>query len=272
MVKDVAQSMIDQGMQAAGWYMVNLDDCWADTTRDPSTGALRADKNRFPSGTLKELADWLHARNFSMGMYTGAGNRTCSSGGRPVPAPYSRGVPGSFGHYEQDAKTFADWVSGLSAHIFAQMHTISHTYDLLCALGTQPPGNRFCEARLVHNHDTFYEEGAHNKVSAGSRQKQLRQGHVAEFSLRRSLCRLVRGGWQQLADWVSGLRFSPKGSVLTHVRLEHRHLCDHCSPDHHDNWGSTEEVIQILATVNEDNHTGPYRWADPDFVMTGGGE
>ena len=43
MVKDVAQAMIDQGLQKAGYYMVNLDDCWEATTRDPKTGAMRAD-------------------------------------------------------------------------------------------------------------------------------------------------------------------------------------------------------------------------------------
>jgi alpha-galactosidase len=70
MVKDVAQSMLDQGLHAAGWTSVNLDDCWEATVRDPATGAMQADPHRFPSGTLKPLADWLHQRNFSFGMYT----------------------------------------------------------------------------------------------------------------------------------------------------------------------------------------------------------
>jgi hypothetical protein len=46
---------------------------------------MTADPDRFPSGTLKELADWLHERNFSFGMYTGAGIETCSTGQRTVP-------------------------------------------------------------------------------------------------------------------------------------------------------------------------------------------
>ena len=103
MVKDVAQSMIDQGLQKAGYEWVNLDDCWEATTRDES-GAMRADPDRFPSGTLKELADWLHDRNFKFGMYTSAGNQTCSTGGRAV-----AGIDGSWGHYDQDTKTYASW-------------------------------------------------------------------------------------------------------------------------------------------------------------------
>ena len=66
MVKDVAQAMIDQGLREAGYKWVTLDDCWEATTRSPS-GAMRADTERFPSGTLKPLADWLHERNFSVG-------------------------------------------------------------------------------------------------------------------------------------------------------------------------------------------------------------
>lgn len=81
MVKEVAQSMLDQGLHAAGWTYVNVADCWEATTRDPATGAMRADTDRFPSGTLRPLADWLHERNFSFGTYTALGNETCSTGG-----------------------------------------------------------------------------------------------------------------------------------------------------------------------------------------------
>ena len=43
-------------------------------------------------------------------MYTSAGNETCSSGGRTIPGkPGHHGVDGSWGHYEQDAKTYSDW-------------------------------------------------------------------------------------------------------------------------------------------------------------------
>lgn len=51
----------------------------------------------------KNWADWLHQRNLKSGLYTSAGTTTCSSGGRILP------IPGSYGHYAQDAQTFADW-------------------------------------------------------------------------------------------------------------------------------------------------------------------
>ena len=39
-------------------------------------------------------------------------------------------------------------------------------------------------------------------------------------------------------------------------------------PDHHDNWGSLDAVIQVLGGQAE--HGRPGRWNDPDFLMTGG--
>ncbi len=109
MVKDVAQSMIDQGLLAAGYNRVNLDDCWEATSR-AEDGSMRADPDRFPSGTLKELADWLHDKGFLFGMYTSIGYQTCSTGGRTIPGvPDARGVNGSYGYYDQDARTFASW-------------------------------------------------------------------------------------------------------------------------------------------------------------------
>jgi len=97
----VATAMIKNGMFALGWKYINLDDCWADTTRD-ANGNIQPDPDRFPSG-IPSLTKWLHDQGLSFGLYTSAGNQTCSSGGRPAP------IPGSYGHYQQDADTFASW-------------------------------------------------------------------------------------------------------------------------------------------------------------------
>jgi alpha-galactosidase len=88
-------------MQGMGYNYVNLDDCWA-SKRNSTDQSLTWDSARFPSG-IPKLIEWLHARKFKFGLYTSAGNTTCSSGGRPYP------IPGSKGHYGQDAKTFASW-------------------------------------------------------------------------------------------------------------------------------------------------------------------
>tara|TARA_B110000208_G_C11717599_1_gene411652 strand:- start:42 stop:1130 length:1089 start_codon:yes stop_codon:yes gene_type:complete len=85
-------------MHALGFTYVLLDDCWVNATRDNATGSdtITWDRTRFPSG-MPHLASTLHKMNLSFGLYTSAGDTTCHGG------------PGSRGHYEQDAQTFASW-------------------------------------------------------------------------------------------------------------------------------------------------------------------
>ena len=100
-VKSNALAMLANGMHNVGYQWVLLDDCWAAGAR-LSNGTMTWDASRFPSG-IPDLISWLHARGFKFGLYTSAGNRTCSSGGRP----YS--IPGSENNYQLDANTFASW-------------------------------------------------------------------------------------------------------------------------------------------------------------------
>ena len=96
MVRSVADAMVSEGMLELGYNYVTLDDCWAARTRD-ADGRLQPDPDAFPSG-MKALADYVHARGMLFGLYTCVGTVTCK-GGRP----------GSYGHYEIDARTLAGW-------------------------------------------------------------------------------------------------------------------------------------------------------------------
>lgn len=89
--------MVSSGMRDAGYEYVNLDDCWMDEERGPD-GELVADPEKFPSG-IAALADYVHARGLKLGIYEDVGTETCA------------GYPGSLGHEEQDAATFAEWGS-----------------------------------------------------------------------------------------------------------------------------------------------------------------
>eukprot|EP00456_Euglypha_rotunda_P082576 TRINITY_DN8133_c0_g1_i12.p1 TRINITY_DN8133_c0_g1~~TRINITY_DN8133_c0_g1_i12.p1 ORF type:complete len:169 (-),score=27.02 TRINITY_DN8133_c0_g1_i12:30-536(-) len=92
--------MSTNGMQAVGWKYINLDDCWADT-RD-ANGNIQPDPDRFPNG-MADLISYVHSKGFLFGLYTDAGLYTCSNGGR------DHKIPGSYGYYQQDAKTYASW-------------------------------------------------------------------------------------------------------------------------------------------------------------------
>ncbi|CAN6546488.1 unnamed protein product [Malus baccata var. baccata] len=95
-VKTTADALVSTGLAALGYKYVNIDDCWAERNRD-SSGNLIAKSSTFPSG-IKALADYVHARGLQLGIYSDAGHYTCSNT-----------MPGSLGHEEQDARTFAEW-------------------------------------------------------------------------------------------------------------------------------------------------------------------
>jgi alpha-galactosidase len=95
LIKATAQAMHDDGMQAAGYQYVNIDDCWMTKTRD-SAGQLVPDPAKFPDG-ISGTAAYVHSLGLKLGIYEDAGTATCA------------GYPGSLGHETTDANTFASW-------------------------------------------------------------------------------------------------------------------------------------------------------------------
>jgi alpha-galactosidase len=95
LVEQAAQAMVSDGMRAAGYDYVNIDDCWMAPSRN-AAGNLVADPTRFPQG-IKPVADFVHSLGLKLGIYEDGGTATCAS------------WPGSYGHEAQDAATFASW-------------------------------------------------------------------------------------------------------------------------------------------------------------------
>jgi alpha-galactosidase len=91
-VRTMADAMVTSGMRDAGYIYVNIDDTW-EGVRD-AQGNLQAN-HKFPD--MKALSDYVHSKGLKLGIYSGPGPRTCA------------GYPASYGHEEQDAKTFAAW-------------------------------------------------------------------------------------------------------------------------------------------------------------------
>ena len=95
-ILSVARALLDRGLSRAGYQIVWLDFGWASGVRD-ARGRLVVDPHQWPHG-LRWLTDWLHQRGLLAGIYTDAGHSGC----------HGQGV-GSFGHYQQDADSFASW-------------------------------------------------------------------------------------------------------------------------------------------------------------------
>jgi alpha-galactosidase len=95
LVEQTALAMHNDGLQAAGYQYVNIDDCWMASSRDAS-GSLVANPAKFPD-RIAAVASYVHSLGLKLGIYEDAGTATCA------------GYPGSYGHEQQDANLFASW-------------------------------------------------------------------------------------------------------------------------------------------------------------------
>ncbi|GBN42600.1 Alpha-galactosidase A [Araneus ventricosus] len=93
--KEMADRLVADGYKDLGYEYVNIDDCWMEKERDKD-GKLVPDRERFPNG-IKALADYIHSKGLKLGIYQDIGSKTCA------------GYPGSYGHFDVDAATFAEW-------------------------------------------------------------------------------------------------------------------------------------------------------------------
>jgi alpha-galactosidase len=91
-IRDTADLLVSTGMRDAGYVYVNIDDTW-EGERDAS-GKITTN-SKFPD--MKALSDYVHSKGLKLGIYSSPGDKTCA------------GFPGSLGHEQQDAQTYADW-------------------------------------------------------------------------------------------------------------------------------------------------------------------
>lgn len=91
-VRETADAMASNGMKAAGYVYVNIDDTW-EGSRDAQGNILTNEK--FPD--MKALADYVHSKGLKLGIYSSPGPKTCA------------GFEGSYAHEEQDARSYAAW-------------------------------------------------------------------------------------------------------------------------------------------------------------------
>ena len=91
-VRGIADAMASNGMKEAGYVYVNIDDTW-EGGRDAQGNILT--NKKFPD--MKALADYVHKKGLKLGIYSSPGPNTCA------------GYEGSYGHEEQDARTYAAW-------------------------------------------------------------------------------------------------------------------------------------------------------------------
>ncbi len=92
-VRGMADLVVSTGMRGAGYRYVWLDAGWpAGRNAD---GRLALNRSQWPQG-LSGVCDYVHSQGLLAGIYIDAG-------------PSTSQAFGSYGHYQQDADTFASW-------------------------------------------------------------------------------------------------------------------------------------------------------------------
>eukprot|EP01079_Euglenida_sp_SAG-EU17-18_P011582 gene11582-2108_t len=115
-IKDTAKAMVSSGMKDAGYEWIVLDDCWHPSRNSNGTLSPAMAKARRPllSGMVPVI-DYVHSLGLKFGW-----------------------SPGSYGHYEVDANTFAAW--GVD-YVKACSPCVLHTMDY-CGLDDSPQGHQ----------------------------------------------------------------------------------------------------------------------------------
>jgi alpha-galactosidase len=149
----VANSLISTGLQNAGYRIFWLDFGWASGARD-SSGQLVVDSTKWPDGMLG-FTNWLHQHGFLAGIYTDAGPSGCSG----------QGV-GSYGHYQQDADTFAAWGFDAVKVDFCgagqQLEPLGYTPQQLYTQFSDAIGNNSSGRPMILNACNFWTPGQIN--------------------------------------------------------------------------------------------------------------
>ncbi len=115
LIRQQADAMVANGMRDAGYMYVNIDDGWQGE-RD-AEGNLQGNAS-FPD--MQALAAYIHSKGLKFGLYSSIGPKTCG------------GLVGSYGHEEQDAKTFLAWdIDFLKYDLCALNPTPMHVEDLV---------------------------------------------------------------------------------------------------------------------------------------------
>lgn len=103
---EMANRLTEDGYQELGYEYVNIDDCWQEMERDPTTGRLIPDHKRFADDGVRQLAQYIHSKGLKLGLYGDCGLKTCA--GYPAQLKGSNeSITGD--HFETDAATLADW-------------------------------------------------------------------------------------------------------------------------------------------------------------------
>jgi alpha-galactosidase len=142
-VRGIADAMVSSGMKKAGYVYVNIDDTWQ---LDRDANGNITTNTKFPD--MKGLADYVHSKGLKIGIYSSPGPKTCA------------GYMGSYGHEDQDAKTYSAWGIDYLKYDWCSAGTIYGDEDM------QPVYQKMGDALLKSGRPILYSlcQYGNNKV------------------------------------------------------------------------------------------------------------
>ncbi len=241
-VLDVARAMREEGLLAAGYDHILLDDCWG--VRDPATQRITWDADRFPEG-MPWLVRQVHALGFRFGLYTAVGRHACHWNDPSWPTAVN--FTGSWPHYARDARAFVDWEVD-----YVKLDDCGPWHDTPRALVSNfSQALRDYASRQKHhvwlNLGGPFQIGSETSgiSSPDDDDDDDHDNAIADEPDKNMSCRMASGSW--CAESADSFR-----------------VWD----DHHDDWESTKEVIEH--GLGESRRAWYGSGADADFLFTGG--
>ena len=231
--RSLADAMVSSGLRDANFSYLIIDDCWV-AGRNKTTGELYPDPTRFPSG-MAALADYVHTQGLKLGIYTDVTSNPCVHG--QYEREHER-VPGSLGHYQKDARTFARW-------------KIDYVKADFCN-GTRHGKNSSAKDPYFFSVDP---KAAYTNFSRALLQAGREAGRAMYFIA----C---------FDRWITHktpltILYDPPWNWMHPIANAYR-----LSGDHHDDWPQLRAEIE--SNANAASHSVPGSFGDWDYLTTGG--
>jgi alpha-galactosidase len=226
-IRDTADLLVSSGMRDAGYVYVNIDDTW-EGERDAS-GAIQAN-SKFPD--MKALSAYVHAKGLKLGIYSSPGPKTCAR------------FEGSYGHEEQDARTYAEW--GID---YLKYDLCSFTQTMR----EQAPNDLAKQNRMMRD--------AYEKMH----QAILKTGRPMVYSL-------CQYGWDNVWQWgpqVGANLWRTTGDInptydrMTLIGFEQAGLAKFAGPDTHGGHWNDPDMLEVGngKLTHDENLTHMTLWA-----------
>lgn len=212
LIRETADAMASNGMKDAGYLYVNIDDTW-EAGRD-SQGNIQTN-SKFPD--MKALADYVHSKGLKLGIYSSPGPKTCA------------GYEGSYGHEEQDAKTYAswgidylkyDWCSGSQVYDYHSMPAIYAKMGKALQATGRPIVYSLCQYGVFHGAQWGESVGGNSWRTTGDISDNWKSMSHIGFDLQVDLARYAGPGHWNDPDMLEvGNGGMTEAEYQTHMSL-----------------------------------------------------